>query len=226
MTPTRLFAFGVTLAMLAVALGARAQQPPRKPFDPHDWHDERYQRPAPAAGPAGQPARQDSPPHHRQHRGESAAQQPAHQHDASATPPSHQHGQTPAAPPGGHEHGMPAGWKFALPTGNADRGRDVFTKLECFACHEVKGQSFPGVRDGGTIGPELSGMAAHHDAEFFAEAIINPSAVIDRAAWRAADGTSKMPSFNDSITVQELVDLVAFLKSLTPPSSSTSEHKH
>lgn len=102
----------------------------------------------------------------------------------------------------------------------------MFTKLECFACHDVKGQNFPGVRDGGTIGPELSRMAEHHDAEFVAEAIVNSSAVIDEPQWRASDGTSKMPSFNDLISVQELVDLVAFLKSLAPSAGSTSEHKH
>lgn len=33
---------------------------------------------------------------------------------------------------------------------------------------------------GGPACPELSGMAAHHPPEFFAESIINPNAVIDR----------------------------------------------
>jgi mono/diheme cytochrome c family protein len=42
---------------------------------------------------------------------------------------------------------------------------------------------------------------------------MNPSAVIDDR-YRAADGRSKMPSFNDIMTVEELIDLAAFLKSL------------
>ena len=101
----------------------------------------------------------------------------------------------------------------------------MFVKLECYACHEVKGQTFPGVKDSASIGPELSEMGAHHEPEFFAEAIVNPNAVIDEPQWRAPDGTSRMPSFNDSLTVEELVDLVAFLKSLTPPAAA-GDHKH
>jgi mono/diheme cytochrome c family protein len=131
-----------------------------------------------------------------------------------------------AAQQAGHGHGPPAGWKFVLPKGDPARGRAVFTKLECYACHEVRGQAFPGVREGATIGPELSGMAAHHDAEFFAEAIVNPGAVIDDPKWRGPDGSSKMPSFNHVMTVEELVDLVAFLKSLTPPPEGGGGHRH
>jgi hypothetical protein len=33
-----------------------------------------------------------------------------------------------------------------------------------------------------------------------------------------------MPSFNDSMTVQELIDLVAFLRSLKPPSETPPGH--
>jgi cytochrome c1 len=53
---------------------------------------------------------------------------------------------------------------------------------------------------------------------YFAEAIVNPNAVIEKGkGYAAPDGSSKMPSFNDSMTVQEAVDLVAYLKSLKPP---------
>jgi len=141
----------------------------------------------------------------------------------------HRHKQAPAgatAPgAGGHDHRTPPGWKFTLPKGDPEKGRAVFVKLECYACHEVKGQTFPSTKDAASIGPELSEMAAHHEAEFFAEAIVNPNALIDEPQWRAPDGTSRMPSFNDSLTVQELVDLVAFLKSLTPPAPGGG-HRH
>src|SRR5438477_5124139 len=55
-----------------------------------------------------------------------------------------------------HEmHGTPAGWTFTLPKGDAARGRAVFAKLECYSCHEVKGESFP--KPGGDkVGPELA----------------------------------------------------------------------
>ena len=61
-------------------------------------------------------------------------------------------------------------------------------------------------------------MGPLHDLEYFAEAPINPSAVIEPGkGYEAEDGTSKMPSYNDLVTVQEVIDLVAYLKGLRPP---------
>ena len=133
-------------------------------------------------------------------------------------------GMRPGAPaqPGvqrGHgEHATPGGWKFSWPKGDPARGREVFVKLECYSCHEVKGEKFPAPTEAGKVGPELSQMGPLHEPEYFAEAIINPNAVIEPGkGYAAPDGSSKMPSFNDSVTVQEVVDLVAFLRSLRPP---------
>jgi mono/diheme cytochrome c family protein len=115
-------------------------------------------------------------------------------------------------------HGTPEGWKFSWPAGNPAAGREVFVKLECYACHEVKGEQFrkPDPADEpGKVGPELSGMAPLHAAEYFAEAIINPNAAVEEnKGYRAPDGKSKMPSYNDLVTVQEVIDLVAYLKGL------------
>lgn len=124
-----------------------------------------------------------------------------------------------------HEmHGTPAGWTFTLPKGDAAKGRAVFAKLECYSCHEVKGENFPRP-SGDKIGPELASMAGHHPPEFFAESIVNPSAVIDKGqGYEGPDGSSKMPSFNDSMTVQELVDLVAFIQALKPPAAAPAAH--
>ncbi len=117
------------------------------------------------------------------------------------------------------EHGPPPGWRFTLPKGgDRVKGRAVFVKLECFRCHEVKGERFSRPGSGGAVGPELSAMAAHHPPEFFAESIINPGAVIDKGrGYEGPDGSSRMPSFNELVTVQELVDLVAYLVNLKPP---------
>jgi mono/diheme cytochrome c family protein len=121
------------------------------------------------------------------------------------------------------EHGPPEGWKLALPKGGDPvNGRAVFVKLECFSCHEVKGETFPPPAPGGTVGPELSAMAPHHPPEFFAESIINPGAVIDKGrGYEAPDGTSKMPSFNEDLTVKDLLDLVAYLVNLKPAAPAT-----
>ncbi len=111
-------------------------------------------------------------------------------------------------------------WRFALPQGDPRRGREVFMKFECYSCHQVLGEKFP-QPGGDAIGPELSQMASMHPLEYFVESIMNPSAVIDDR-YRAADGRSKMPSFNDIMAVEELIDLAAFLKSLGVGHSSPS----
>jgi mono/diheme cytochrome c family protein len=126
---------------------------------------------------------------------------------------------SPSAPK--EEHGPPEGWKFTWPAGDPRKGRQVFVKLECFKCHEVKGEAFPGA-GGRAVGPELSHMAGHHPPEFFAEAIINPNAVIDEDPdFKGPDGSTRMPSFNESVTVQEVIDLVAYLVNLKPPARAS-----
>ncbi len=111
-------------------------------------------------------------------------------------------------------HGTPPGWKFSWPAGNPGVGREVFFKLECYACHEVKGETFP-APEPGKVGPELSSMATLHPPEYFAEAIIHPNAVVEEGkGYRAPDGKSKMPSYNDLVTVQETIDLVAYLRNM------------
>src|SRR5712691_3691094 len=116
-----------------------------------------------------------------------------------------------------HQHGTPEGWKFGLPTGDAAKGREAFAKFECYKCHEVKGETFPSTPDKENVGPELSAMAPLHDVEYFAESIVNPRKAVEKG---------KMPSFNDSMTVQELVDLVAYLKSLKAPRAAPAHMRH
>lgn len=126
---------------------------------------------------------------------------------------------TPVTPEPGHgAHGTPEAWKFSWPGGNPAAGREVFVKLECYTCHEVKGETFPAPdpwQEPGKVGPELSAMAPLHASEYFAEAIINPNAVVEEGKdYRAPDGKSKMPGYTDLVTVQEVIDLVAYLKGL------------
>ena len=113
--------------------------------------------------------------------------------------------------------GVPPGWKFALPGGDAVKGRQVFVDLECYKCHAVKGENFPAsAADAKNVGPELTGMGSQHPAEYFAESILAPNAVIlDGPGYTGPDGKSIMPSYADSLSVTQLVDLVAFIQSLT-----------
>ncbi|MGH7335133.1 MAG: c-type cytochrome [Candidatus Rokuibacteriota bacterium] len=129
---------------------------------------------------------------------------------------------------GAEPHGDPKGWKFKLPKGSdPGRGRAAFEKFECFTCHEVKGEKFPAPTKPDTIGPDLTSMGQHHSVPFIAESIMNPSALIDPGqGYAGPDGSSEMPSFNDSMTVQELVDLVAYLKGLRPPARPARPGQH
>jgi Cytochrome c/Fe2+ transport protein len=113
--------------------------------------------------------------------------------------------------------GVPPGWRFNWPAGDARKGREAFARLECYQCHEVKGESFPPVSPDPTRrGPALAGMGAHHPAEYFAESILDPNAVIVTGpGYTGADGLSIMPDFRDSLTLAETIDLVAYIRSLT-----------
>ncbi len=128
-------------------------------------------------------------------------------------------GRARSSPPA-HAHGTPKGWRFTWPKGDPAKGRDVFRKLECYSCHEVRGERFPAPTEAGRVGPELSAMGPLHPPEYFAESIINPDAVIEQGrGYAAPDGSSKMPSYGDSLTVQEAIDLVAYLRRLRPPAA-------
>jgi len=113
--------------------------------------------------------------------------------------------------------GVPRGWQFSIPRGDVAEGRRVFVAMECFACHEVAGEDFP--RDskrGRDAGPALTGMGGHHPPEYFAESILNPNRVIVVGpGYTGPDGLSKMPSYADTMTLKQLVDVVAYLRSLT-----------
>lgn len=111
--------------------------------------------------------------------------------------------------------GVPPGWKFTPPTGDPAKGRQVFVDLECFSCHQIKGEALPPGKKG-DVGPELTGMGDRHPTDYLVESIINPNAVIvEGPGFTGPDGLSKMPDYNDSLTVKQLIDLVAYLKSLT-----------
>jgi len=126
-----------------------------------------------------------------------------------------------------HAHGgVPRGWTFLLPPGNAVEGRKVFVAEACYKCHAVRGEHFPEAeKTPADVGPDLTGMGAHHPAEYFAESVLNPNRVIvDGPGFTGPDGRSRMPDYSDSLTVHQLVDLVAYLKSLTTNGETMTHH--
>ena len=111
-----------------------------------------------------------------------------------------------------HTH-HPQHWRFTMPKGDPAKGRNVFEKFECQYCHEVRGEDFPFA--GVDYGPELSQMGRLHPLEYFTESIINPNAVVEKQ-HQDANGKSVMPTYNEKMTVQELIDLSSYLASLRP----------
>jgi Cu/Ag efflux protein CusF len=109
----------------------------------------------------------------------------------------------------------PQGWRFTMPKGDATKGRAAFEKFACYVCHEVRGEKFPAAAPGSVLGPELSQMGPLHPLEFFSESVINPSAYAAKK-YRGPDGESTMPTYNDRMTVQELIDLSSYIASLKP----------
>jgi len=108
--------------------------------------------------------------------------------------------------------GVPPGWRLSVPPGDVGAGRRTFADAGCPSCHAVAGESFP---PPGGAGPELTGMGSHHPAEYFVESILTPDAVlVDGPGYIGPDGRSVMPSYPD-LTLRQLADLVAYLKSLT-----------
>jgi mono/diheme cytochrome c family protein len=120
--------------------------------------------------------------------------------------------------------GVPPGWKFTLPAGNVAMGRALFVEFGCHKCHAVQGESVPTATDK-QPGPDLTGMGSHHPAEYFAEAILDPNAVlIDGPGYMGADGRSRMPRYPD-MTLAQLADVVAYLQTLTSAGDAIA-HAH
>lgn len=115
---------------------------------------------------------------------------------------------------------------FRLPDGNADSGRAAFVSLRCNSCHVVEGVAIEHL--GGpahvVLGGETTRIRTYGE---LVTSIINPShkiAPVNRAEGATAEGESLMSYayLNDVLTVQELIDLVAFLQPtyrIVPPPS-------
>jgi len=112
-----------------------------------------------------------------------------------------------------HESGgVPPGWIFVPPDGNAAHGRAVFIRLGCYVCHQVRGEHLP---PSSGLGPDLTGVGEHHPSGYLLESILNPDAVIvEGPGYTGPDGKSVMPDFRGQLSASDLIDLVAYLKSL------------
>ena len=106
---------------------------------------------------------------------------------------------------------------FSLPEGNALNGKEAFVYMHCHECHTIAGETLPALALADPPYVELGGKVTR--VKTYGElvtAIINPSHKlatgypVDEVT---NDGvSSKMPLYNGYMTVQELIDIVAYLQ--------------
>ena len=107
--------------------------------------------------------------------------------------------EAPAAPAGGSEHG--ATEMGATEPGDPARGRSLFATLGCGSCHTLAAAG-----SDGTIGPNLDASLKGKSSSFIEQSLLDPGAVVAKGYEQRV-----MPGFGETLTNQQLADLVAFL---------------
>ena len=117
-----------------------------------------------------------------------------------------------------------SGAGFRLPDGDASQGREVFLYMQCNQCHTIYGTEMPVIPFADPAYVELGGrvvtVKTYGD---LVTSIINPShkLAVGYAKEKVSEnGKSNMYTYNRHMTVQELIDLVAFLQAhydVVPP---------
>jgi hypothetical protein len=106
---------------------------------------------------------------------------------------------------------VPKGWTFSFPEGSQETGKQLFIKMECYACHTIKLPKESLAARPGNIGPELTGYSVL-PKEYLASSIIKAHPVVAAPGYTVKEGKAAMGNYNHFLTVQELIDLVAFLE--------------
>ena len=105
---------------------------------------------------------------------------------------------------------------FHMPDGDPTRGEAVFADLKCHSCHEVTGANHPAPVADPPVPVVLGGQVHRQrtDGEL-AAAIVDPSHWIATPALSEVRSgkLSRMGDFSESMTVRDLVDVVAYLQS-------------
>jgi mono/diheme cytochrome c family protein len=113
-----------------------------------------------------------------------------------------------------------------VPNGNVQAGRQAFVDLKCTACHRVPGESAFPPPFADSLGPDLGARGPHRTSSDLATAIISPSHAVSvnvspALKARLRDGVlSPMGDFSQAMTVRQLCDLVAYLRSIAGRSAS------
>jgi mono/diheme cytochrome c family protein len=108
--------------------------------------------------------------------------------------------------------GCGQGRGFALPEGDIEAGKAVFTKFNCNDCHSIGAIEFAGTEDNlhVPLGGEVSKLKTYGE---LVTSVINPSHKVAGRYKASLNPNNQMKTYNEVMTVQELVDIVTFLQS-------------
>ena len=114
----------------------------------------------------------------------------------------------------------PSGDTVEYPEGDPAQGRQAFVRYQCFSCHNVEGKELPEaapVKLGPVLGPRpwpylLNAIVApaHHVPDTF-------RAALTESKPRMGDA---MRPFSEQVTVGEMIDIIAFLRSSSEPAAT------
>lgn len=105
---------------------------------------------------------------------------------------------------------------FSLPEGDPAAGKEVFVQSQCSFCHAVEGvDDLPEPVAQPPVPFTLGEEADRMTDGALVRSIIDPSHFVSDTYPKAATqvgGESRMPAYRNTLTVQQLIDLVAFLR--------------
>lgn len=107
-----------------------------------------------------------------------------------------------------------------LPRGDVQEGRQAFQDLKCHVCHRVSGERGFAAPVAELRGPDLNALLQLQETSDIAAAIIAPSHSMSIRTSEAVkaqlsrQGASPMGDFSRVMTVRQLADLLAYLRSV------------
>lgn len=106
-------------------------------------------------------------------------------------------------------HTQPSSEGLVLPVGDVDAGHRAFQDLRCYTCHAVENDPDMPLPVSTNPGPPVGAMGPGETREHLALSIIAPSHEMPPPR---ESSMSHMGSFAEAMTVQQLIDVTAWLE--------------
>jgi len=109
---------------------------------------------------------------------------------------------------------------FVLPKGDIAMGKVAFAEMNCHSCHSVSDEKFPELVETSNVRLHLGGEDRKVKSYGgLVTSIINPTHIVSKEYLKSFDKELRdgvetaMPSVNDQMTVEQMVNIVEFLNS-------------